>query len=308
MKKSLTLLITFGLILGTVSAGIADPKKTTTAQFLTFDVAARAAGMGGAFAGVADDASALYYNPAGLGDIIDREALATYHSRFSELSDPVNFLYLSYVHPTPWASFGGSLTYLSSGDIPGYDVTGKKGTTFTTRDLAVSFGLGKRVWEDLALGATLKLINSKIEDDSSKPGIAADLGALYEIPIPGLLLGATIKNLGTGLKYDDGESNDLPLMLKAGLSYSIVKTSEQKLQGALDGNIFKDGDYISAGLEYWYQRAFALRIGYSSSAPDLDGGLTIGTGFRGANFGLDYTYRSFGDLGDAHQISLLGKF
>lgn len=309
MRKSMALLITFGFILGTVSAVMADPGKTAAAQFLKFDVAARAAGMGGAFAGVADDASALYYNPAGLGDLIDREALVSYVSLYSELPDPVSLYYLSYVHPTPWATFGGSLTYLGSGDIPGYDLSGNQGNTFKTRDLALSFGLGKRFWEDLALGAGLKLISSKIEEASSNPGIALDLGALYEIPIPGLLLGAAIKNLGMPLKYDDGKSSDLPLMLKTGLSYSIVKTEEQKLQAALDANIPKDGStYVSAGLEYWYQRAFGLRLGYNGSASDPGGGFTLGAGFKGANFGLDYAYHFFGDLGDVHRISLLGKF
>ncbi|MDI6791477.1 MAG: PorV/PorQ family protein [bacterium] len=313
MRKRITLLITFGFILGAASTVMADPGKTAAAQFLKFDVAARAAGMGGAFAGVADDASALYYNPAGLGDLIDREALVSYVSLYSELPDPVSLYYLSYVHPTPWASFGGSLTYLGSGDIPGYDDKGIpiQGTTFTIRDLALSFGLGKRVWEDLALGAGLKIISSRIEDASSNIGIALDLGAIYEIPIPGLLLGAAIKNLGTSLKYDDGKSNDLPLMLKTGLSYSIVKTKEQEFRAAIDGNIpkAKDGStYVSAGLEYWYQRAFGVRIGYNGSASDPGGGLTLGAGFKGANFGLDYAYHFFGDLGDVHRISLLGKF
>jgi len=46
---------------------------TTAASFLEVGVGSRAIGMGGAFVGVSDDVSSLYWNPGGLGMILSGE-------------------------------------------------------------------------------------------------------------------------------------------------------------------------------------------------------------------------------------------
>ena len=66
MKKT----IAFFLLIGIQSLTHADfgsgSRGTTTANFLKLGAGARAEAMGGAYAAVADDATALYWNPAGL--------------------------------------------------------------------------------------------------------------------------------------------------------------------------------------------------------------------------------------------------
>lgn len=57
-------------------------KGTSGAQFLKIGPGARPAGMGEAFAGVADDIHSVYYNPAGLANLRRVEAAAMHESRF----------------------------------------------------------------------------------------------------------------------------------------------------------------------------------------------------------------------------------
>ena len=51
------------------SAGVG----TTAGQFLRVGLGARAVGLGGAFSALADDVTAIYWNPAGLAQIENRE-------------------------------------------------------------------------------------------------------------------------------------------------------------------------------------------------------------------------------------------
>jgi hypothetical protein len=85
MKKSIYIALLFGLIciktnaqlfptLGGQRAGI------STAQFLKIGVGARAAALGDAFIAIADDASALYWNPAGLIQFKNHEIIFAHNS------------------------------------------------------------------------------------------------------------------------------------------------------------------------------------------------------------------------------------
>ncbi|MCK5738648.1 UPF0164 family protein, partial [bacterium] len=86
-----------------------DISKTgmSAASFLEIGVGARALGMGGAFVGIADDASALYWNPGGLPEI-PRPEFIFMHSEW--LAD-MDYDYLGLVLPLGGAgSFGLSLS------------------------------------------------------------------------------------------------------------------------------------------------------------------------------------------------------
>ncbi|HET6463822.1 MAG TPA: UPF0164 family protein, partial [Candidatus Krumholzibacteria bacterium] len=78
---------------------IAAPASATrlAGEFMALGAGARALGMGGAFAAVADDASAVYWNPAGIAGIEKRQALAMHAEQFGDL---VNYNFGSYVQPT----------------------------------------------------------------------------------------------------------------------------------------------------------------------------------------------------------------
>ncbi|HEX4046962.1 MAG TPA: hypothetical protein VH309_03970, partial [Elusimicrobiota bacterium] len=69
------------------AAALGAPQEGTEgAAFLTLEPGARAEALGGAFGGVADDALAANYNPAGLGFLGHIEAAAGREDRFQGLS------------------------------------------------------------------------------------------------------------------------------------------------------------------------------------------------------------------------------
>src|SRR5688572_29976247 len=120
MTKKISLMLA-ALLLGTNSLW-ANQGGTSTAQFLRIGQGARAEGMGGAFTAIADDAYAVYWNPAGLAQITRRhvalnhlEFIEKISSQFASLVLPVNRLN---------GSFGAAVTYVDMGTIDRRDATG----------------------------------------------------------------------------------------------------------------------------------------------------------------------------------------
>jgi hypothetical protein len=75
--KQLIIVLMLLLLLPVVLVGQAKV-GTAGAQFLKLGVGARANGMGDAFVAVSNDATAMYYNPAGLTQLYDREIIFTH--------------------------------------------------------------------------------------------------------------------------------------------------------------------------------------------------------------------------------------
>jgi len=89
-------------------------------QFLSWGAGARSLGMGKAFYAVSDDASATYWNPAGLTQLDRKEVMALHVNLFADTS----YDFLSYVHPTPnLGVFGVNLTRLYSGGFEKIAIT-----------------------------------------------------------------------------------------------------------------------------------------------------------------------------------------
>ena len=84
-QKTKVLIICWLVLVGTLDAKaqlipILGGQRTGTAmfQFLKIGVGGRAVGMGGSFVAVANDASALYWNPAGIVQIGSNELILSH--------------------------------------------------------------------------------------------------------------------------------------------------------------------------------------------------------------------------------------
>lgn len=275
-----------------------------TASFLDIGVGARALGMGGAYTALADDANALYWNPAGLSKLEKREFTASH----AELLESTRLDFLAYAHPTSRGTFAAGMTYLSHGKIDGRDSQGRPTAGFDASDTAVSAGYARKL--DFAqVGASFKYIRSHIGSTEAQT-VAADIGARRELG--GLTVGAALRNLGPGLKFQD-QRNDLPLRLAAGATYKFVggHAAAAELVNGPRGA----GTNASFGGEYQAVKSFYLRTGYTTqtaitggSGFDAARGLTMGLGLRNEKWSLDYAVLPSGELGRSHRFSLATRF
>ena len=97
---------------------VADAAEKYAGDFLTLGVGARPLGMGGSFAAIADDSTAAYWNPAGLGRLRHSEA-AFMHSSLGKLD---SYDFVNYVHPIGGAASLG-LSWLRVGSMISHYIT-----------------------------------------------------------------------------------------------------------------------------------------------------------------------------------------
>jgi len=285
-----------------------DAKGTTAANFLKLGVGARADAMGGAYAAVADDATALYWNPSAMTQIHERSASATLmHAPYvaSTFYDYVGFA-KNFNGTDAW---GTSLQYFSAGTITETDSNGFDQGSFTPYDLALSGGYAHR-FQKFSLGMSAKYIRSQIL--TSAQTAAVDFGIL-SVPLlhDHLRLAGVVTNLGGKMKFDQ-ESDRLPMAYRLGSAYQFTK----QWVGSLDVAMPIDNKpYMALGTEYLWPVSrswnFAGRAGLNSqSMSDLNGlsGASFGFGMDFESIAVDYALQPLGDLGLTHRLSVSFRF
>jgi hypothetical protein len=279
-----------------------------TASYLDIGVGARGLAMGGAYTALADDAHAVYWNPAGLARLEKREVAASH----SELGNSTRHDFLVYAHPTSRAVLAGALTYLNQGKISGRDAAGRPTSGYDASDAALAFAAGRKT--DLVdVGVSVKYLRSHIASTEAQ-GLAVDAGLKREMPAGSgkVVFGAALRNIGPGLKYDD-QRNDLPLRAAFGAAYRFA--AGHALAAELQNGPRGAGSEGGAGGEFKAHEGVFLRLGYTSKSSAVAGsgfdaarGLTLGLGLKKDGFSLDYAAQAAGQLGSTHRFTLAARF
>jgi hypothetical protein len=289
MKRAILLL--FACMMAIVHGAIGD----AGVAILKVPVDARVCGMGEASCAFIGNASAMFYNPAGLGSI-GKFDIALMHSEWLlGMGHEYGAIAFSLGRA---GALGVSANYWGSGDIQVVTIRGDTitGETFSASDLIFNLAYGK-TFGKLAFGLGFKYCMEHNEDFSGT-AMAGDVGLQYALPVKGLHLGASVSNLGTSMQLDE-ESFKLPLVMRFGWSYAL-----KSLNIAQDITV-GDKLYFLVGIEYWLGKVFALRCGYKNDS-DLNGlaGIRAGLGVSFKGFGIDYAYAPYGDLGATHRFTL----
>lgn len=299
------LLVVGGLLLVVTAAhaDISSRAGTATAQFLKLEMGARYAALGGTYSGYGSDVFSLWGQPAAIATAPSAWQIGMQHT---ELFQGIDQQYIGITGRLGGRGRAGLVVntvgvdgLLRTTENQAGQFTGSGGE-FGARDLAVGLHYGLRVSENLAIGGAGKWIKSEI-DNVEAHGFAADLGARYNVrAIEGLTIGASVTNLGTGLKFIRTR-DDFPIMVRLGAAYQIPR---YRLLVAADvvKSIDRDID-AGAGIEWRPIDMLKLRAGYRTQGDDVGEGLTAGIGFNFAGLELDYAYVPFGPLGDAHRVS-----
>jgi len=338
MKKSIILIVSLSLVVCfSTYAQEVSKVGTTVASFLRIDVGSRAVGMGGAFTAVANDISAMYWNPGGVARITNAEAMFC-NTRW--IAD-VYFNYAAFaVNLRNLGVVGINATFLTMDEMVRTTISdpeGETGEMFNAGSYAFGLCYARNLTDRFSIGFNFKYINENIYH-SSAHGIALDIGTLFDTQFYGLKIGMSIANYGTKMQMGgrdmliqaDVDPNvsgnnpninsnletdkfDLPLMFRVGVAMDLLK-------GAANSNFIlsvdalhpnNDVEYMNVGGEYIFNNMFALRGGYKSLfARDSEEGLSFGAGLSYKFFGkttikIDYAYEDFGVLQDV-QIFTIG--
>ncbi|MDE2489265.1 MAG: PorV/PorQ family protein [Elusimicrobia bacterium] len=287
----------------------------TPFSFIRLDADARPVALGGAYTAVANDANALLYNPAGLA-LLPSHQLTLMHNQFVQglTQEYAAFAYNigenDQYNDTRYGDgftglrqgWGVMLDTLSFGKIQRTTVSNPDGTglsSFGLRDSAVSFGYGLQVLPGLAAGAALKGLDETV-DNVSLWAPAADLGLYYAPHGLPLTFGLAAQNLGPGAKMQ-GTTATEPLPATARLGAALRWGTGLV---SVDGVETRDGrPSIHGGAEFVAYKRLALRVGYDG-ANQAGPGVTAGLGVLFPGASVNYAFVPFGELGDAHRISL----
>ena len=266
---------------------------TTGAQFLEIGVGARACAMGGAFGAAADDASAIYWNPAGMVQSGTNQVMFSQNFWLMDMTHQ----FAAGVYKHKLGTFGASFYYSSSGDIPKVEDFVKVGE-YSAYDMAISLAYANSLVDCLSYGVGLKYINQKIEEESAST-FAVDIGAIYDIwQLAGLKIGLAVQNIGPEIKFIE-EGDKLPLNIKLGVAYQ-----KDNYVIAADLNRTIDNDMtFGFGGEYVIRKILALRAGYNSLHT-----VSFGCGLFWKKFAFSYTLAPNENLDSSHRISLEVQF
>lgn len=322
------------LLAGAGQAWAQTKVGTTIGTFMRIEPDARIAAMGNAGVSFENGLEGFYFNPAALARTTRHEIAFTHNAWIADIA------YDHVAATFPMGKTGNvvaTITSLRSGDILVRTVDMPLGTgeLYSVSDLALGVGWARPVTDRFSVGVQVSYLQERIWNSTLHSAVLG-FGTLYKTSANGLVLGASLSNLGTGGGYsgrdlgvtfdqdpdangDNGtipaevltETFGVPVLLRFGIAVPYRINGANRLRFEIDALHPSDNsESLNLGAEYAYRERFALRAGWQSLLQrDAEGGLTLGAGWTGEmnnSLGYDFAY-AFADqgrLGSAHRVTV----
>jgi hypothetical protein len=327
MKKYFTFI--FVLILTAASFAQNPNLGASGAQFLQIPIGARAEAMGSAVIGLSDDASAVFWNPAGIVKVDNFQAFFSYMNWFSMFD--VNAASIVY-NAGDAGAFAASMIIFSSDKMEITTETQPNGTGryFDAGDLALGISYAKYLTDRFNVGITFKYVHQRIWNETAS-GFAFDIGTQYLLDFQNMTIAMSMSNFGGDLKYDGPDLDftfrrddnfpvsrltpsrlitdeyPLPLNFQVGIGFDVFKYDFVGMKGAIDVTHPNDNsERAHFGTEFSFFDRFFLRGGYRLNYDDQAFAFGAGVNllWSGNAVNFDYAYSLFDILPSVHRISL----
>jgi len=209
----------------------------TSVPFLQIEPDSRSAGMGNTGVAIADNASAVFWNPAGLAFQKGNQVGITHSEWLPQFNADLfyDFLVGKY-YMEDLGTFGAHITYLNLGEQIRTSEEGTQINRFNSYELAVGLSYGFELDKNWALGTGFRFIYSSLADGGEvggqkiNPGssVGVDLAAMYQSDTFTFLqrdasfnAGLNLSNIGPKMNYtDNGQKDPLPTMFRIGWSFT----------------------------------------------------------------------------------------
>ena len=316
LSKSIILILVSVSSAVFLSAQATTQVGTTATTFLEIGMGSAANSMGEAYVAMADDATSVYWNPAGLAFMKNHEAVFMYQPYVVDIGS----VFASVGLVSSLGTFGLSLTQFDYGDIEVTDMDHQDGTgeTYSPNEFTLGLSYARKIVPWFAFGASAKLVHSKIwHCDAS--AFALDLGAVVNTDFfsptgekeQGMKIGMSISNYGTRMRYEgidllelaDIEPNEngnadnvpvqfktqeweLPLIFRIGVALKPIWSESNRLTLAIDAlHPNNNNESVNTGAQYELRMpgtgSLYLRAGYKALFMDnSEHGLTFGAGIK----------------------------
>ena len=266
--------------------------------FLKLGIGARPMGMGSAYVALADDPTALYWNPAGLGGAEGAQVTVMHNEWIQDFRQ--EFAGVTRAFGSNAAGLGMNGFYTS--ELEKRDDVGNLIGHFGFNDFAVTGAFAHRFPHQARVGLAVKFLREMIDAETAST-VAIDLGAQMGLGHSGVSLGAAAQNLGGDAKFIT-ESFPLPRTFRVGaaVNRALGSTARGVLSAELR-NARGDDSHFHVGGELEYKDRVALRAGAKFGYDDEN--VTFGLGLIQHRFHFDYALVPFSsNLGTTHFVSI----
>lgn len=182
--------------------------------------------------------------------------------------------------------------------MDGYEVTSNNGVisqiedTFYPSDMLLSLGGAFKITQAFSMGATVRMVSSSLAKDAKYTGFNADLAATFSNNK--LQAGVKLANLGPKVSYGEESSYPQPMLLSAGISYTIIKGFNANAQADF---LFSGAFAAGIGAEYGWKDMLFVRAGYhlGTGKKGIGSYGSLGLGFHIVGISIDAAYIAFSE-------------